>query len=102
MVHSADGFEVDVELQLRNLASHLFTSGDMALIVQEGEVPQKAMEILGASDNEFDVSFKGQVKDIHGLDLSQPLPGPLPELYIDYMQPMQRRGLSYDLPDFNA
>lgn len=77
-------------------------AGDMALIVQEGEEPQKAMEILGASDDEFDVWFKGQVKDIHGLDLSQSLPGPLSELCIDYMQPTQRRGPSYDLPDFNA
>ena len=76
--------------------------GDMALIIQEGEEPQKAMEVLGASENEFDIWFKAQVKDIHGLDLSQPLPGPLPDLYIDYLQPVQRRGPNYDLPDFNA
>jgi hypothetical protein len=76
--------------------------GDMAIIVQEGEDPQRAMEALGKSENEFDVWFKAQLKDIHGLDLSQPLPGPLPELQIDYMQPATRRGPNYDLPDFNA
>lgn len=77
-------------------------AGDMVLVVQEGEDPQKAMEILGASDNAFDVWFKEQVKDVHGLDLSQPTPGPLSELAIDYMQPTRRRGPDYDLPDFNA
>jgi len=76
--------------------------GDMAITVQEGEEPQRAMEALGKSENEFDVWFKAQLKDIHGLDLSQPLPGPLPELQIDYMQPATRRGPNYDLPDFNA
>ena len=76
--------------------------GDMVLVVQEGEDPQKAMGIIGASDDAFDVWFKDQLKDVHGLDLSQPLPGPFPELYVDYMQPTRRRGPDYDLPDFNA
>ena len=76
--------------------------GDMALVVQEGEEPQRAMEALAAPTDAFDVWFREQIKDIHGLDLSQPLPGPPTELFIDYMQPAQRRGPSYDLPDFNA
>lgn len=76
--------------------------GDMAIVVQEGEEPQRAMEALGASENEFDVWFKAQILDLHGLDLSKPLPGPMPDLYIDYMQPATRRGPNYDLPDFNA
>ena len=76
--------------------------GDMALVVQEGEDPQRAMEALATSTDAFDVWFRERIKDIHGLDLSQPLPGPLSELFIDYMQPAQRRGPDYDLPDFNA
>jgi hypothetical protein len=71
-------------------------------LVQEGEEPQRAMGVLATSTDAFDVWFRERIKDIHGLDLSQPLPGPLWELFIDYMQPAQRRGPNYDLPDFNA
>ncbi|HJO83709.1 MAG: hypothetical protein QGG34_14035 [SAR202 cluster bacterium] len=41
------------------------------------------MPKLAASQNEFDVSFEQSLLGIHGLDVTQPPPGPMPELLLD-------------------
>lgn len=38
---------------------------------------------VATSDHEDDVRFREFVKDVHGMDLTQPPPGPLPELVFD-------------------
>lgn len=76
--------------------------GHVALVVQEGEDPERARALLAASDHPFDVWFKEQVLDLHGLDLSQAPDESNITLYVDYMHMAGRRGPEYDLPDFNA
>jgi uncharacterized protein DUF6176 len=58
--------------------------GDMAVIYQEAQDIQRALEAMGMAQEPFDVWFLEQVKEIHGVDLSQPLPGPLPEAFLDW------------------
>ena len=76
--------------------------GHVALVVQEGEDPERARALLAASNHPFDVWFKEQVLELHGLDLSQAPAEPDITLYVDYMHVAGRRGPEYDLPDFNA
>ena len=52
--------------------------GELLLLVLDGD-PQGAMGKLAASDHPFDRWFKEQVKQVHGVDFNQPLPGPPPE-----------------------
>ena len=77
-------------------------TGHVALVVQEGEDPERSNALLAASNHPFDVWFKEQVMGLHGLDLSQPLPEFPGTLFVDYMHVAGRRGPDYDLPDFNA
>jgi len=40
------------------------------------------MQKLGESTNAFDKWFAGKIKEIHGLDVSAPPPGPMPQKYL--------------------
>ena len=75
--------------------------GPVALVVHEGEEPERAHAILASSSHPFDVWFREQVMELHGVDLSQPLTTEV-TLYVDYMHQAGHRGPEYDLPDFNA
>ena len=57
--------------------------GDLVIVTLEGENPGKAFAEFGQGTDAFTTWFKQQVSDIHGLDLSAPPPGPMPELMID-------------------
>lgn len=78
------------------------SAGPVALVVQEGEDPDRARAILASSTHPFDVWFKERVLELHGLDLSEPTDGASVTLYVDYLHQAGRRGPEYDLPDFNA
>lgn len=54
--------------------------GDMAIIYMEGEDPAAALAELGQSQGSFEVWFKAQALEIHGMDLNQPMPGPISEV----------------------
>jgi hypothetical protein len=41
------------------------------------------MPKLAPSTQEFDVWFKDKLKELNGIDVTQPPPGPMPELYLD-------------------
>ena len=58
--------------------------GDMAVVYVEAQNIPRIFEGFGTSQEPFDVWFREQVKDIHGFDLAQPLPGPLPEAIVDW------------------
>ncbi|MBV9229891.1 MAG: hypothetical protein JOZ18_11300 [Chloroflexi bacterium] len=58
--------------------------GDMAIVYMEAQDISRVFEGFGRSQVPFDVWFREQVKEIHGLDLSQPLPGPFPEAIVDW------------------
>ncbi len=58
--------------------------GDFVVLFFEGDQPGAMMMGLGSSDNEFDKMFAGQIKDIHGIDVNVPPPGPISELVLEY------------------
>src|SRR5687768_5357790 len=57
--------------------------GDMVIVTLEGDNPEKMFAEFSQGNDEFTKWFMSQVKEIHGLDFSQPPPGPLPKLIID-------------------
>ena len=58
-------------------------SGAVVVAIHEGPGSDEFMPKLGPSQNEFDISFKQKLMEIHGMDVNQPPPGPMPELYLD-------------------
>ena len=75
--------------------------GDMALVVQEGEEPQRAMEALATSTDAFDVWFRERIKDIRVgpvTAVTGPSVGTLYRLHAARPEAWP----DYDLPDFNA
>ena len=57
--------------------------GDLVLVTLEGEDPQTAFQRFAATNDEFSKWFLAEVSAIHGVDLTKPPPGPMPELIID-------------------
>ncbi|MEI6621078.1 MAG: hypothetical protein WCP28_04155 [Actinomycetes bacterium] len=57
--------------------------GDFVVVTLEGDNPAAAFGAFGQGSDEFTAWFVAQVKEIHGVDLASPPPGPLPELVID-------------------
>lgn len=49
----------------------------------EGEDPAGAFTKFGQGTDSFTDWFKRQVREIHGMDLAAPPPGPLPKQIID-------------------
>ena len=58
-------------------------AGPMAIVLIEGPGADDHMHRLAASDNEFDRRHRDNIKEVQGMDITQPPPGPLPELYVD-------------------
>jgi hypothetical protein len=56
--------------------------GEMLILVLEGD-PVGALAALAESKDEFDTWFLERVKEVHGVDLRQPLPGPAPEMVFE-------------------
>ncbi len=57
--------------------------GDVVLVTLEGVDPAAALRSFGEDDDAFSRWFKTEVMAIHGVDLRNPPPGPLPELVAD-------------------
>ena len=57
-------------------------SGDLLVLTLDGD-PGGALARLAGSDHPFDVWFREQVRDVHGVDLSAPLPAPPPEMVFE-------------------
>jgi len=57
--------------------------GDMVIVTLEGDDPQGAFAKFASNQDEFTKWFMAGVKNAHGVDLSQPMPGPAPEMIID-------------------
>jgi hypothetical protein len=57
--------------------------GDFVLVTLEGADPVGAFARFGQGTDDFTKWFLEEVEGIHGMDLSAPPPGPLPELVID-------------------
>lgn len=57
--------------------------GPIEILVVDCADPARFFEGLATSQEPFDVDFRAFIQDIYGVDLSQPLPMPLPELLLD-------------------
>ena len=58
--------------------------GTFAVIYVEVDDPGQAFASIASSTDPFDVWFREQALAVHGLDLSQPMPGPLNEQVLDW------------------
>ena len=58
--------------------------GDFVNVFFEGDDPAALMKTVGSSDNEFDKKFAAWVMEVHGIDVSEPPPGPMSEVVLDY------------------
>ena len=58
--------------------------GPVVVAQHEGPGAETFMPKLASSTDVFDVWFAGKIKEMHGLDVSAPPPGPMPELYLNF------------------
>jgi hypothetical protein len=58
--------------------------GDLLVLHFEGKSPEEAFAAFGADNSAFGQWFKDQVKKAHGVDLTQPPPGPPPEQIFEW------------------
>jgi hypothetical protein len=58
--------------------------GDMLVVYWEVQDVQRMFEATAMSQEPFDIWFREIVKEIHGVDPSQPMPGPFPETLLDW------------------
>ena len=72
----------------REMAWHQRTpGGDLALIYWEGNDPEQIFGRLAVSQNPFDVWFREQALEFHGLDFTEPPTSPPAERMIDWLRP---------------
>jgi hypothetical protein len=57
--------------------------GQVVVALHQGPGGDDFMPKLGTSTHPFDTWFKERIKAVHGIDLSQPPPGPMPTLFLD-------------------
>ena len=57
--------------------------GPAVVAIHEGTGAESFMKKLGQSSHDFDVWFRSSLESVHGMKLSGPPPGPMPELVID-------------------
>ena len=57
--------------------------GDMVIVTLEGDDPGKSFGQFVASTDAFTLWFLGRVKELHGVDLTHAVSGPMPEQVID-------------------
>lgn len=58
--------------------------GPMEILVIEAADVATVFERMATSPHPFDVEFRAFLQDVYGIDLTKPLPGPLPELVLDW------------------
>jgi hypothetical protein len=58
--------------------------GLMEILVIETEDPEAMFQQMATSQDPFDVEFREFLLDVYGVDLTKPLPGPRPELVVDW------------------
>ena len=61
-------------------------NGDFVIVTLEGNDPAGAFKKFAVENNAFTKWFAKEVKEIHGIDLTSPPKGPMPELVVDSME----------------
>jgi hypothetical protein len=57
--------------------------GSLVIVTLEGENPEQAFQDFAKGTDDFTKWFVDAVKQVHGIDLSVPPPGSLPQLVVD-------------------
>lgn len=65
--------------------------GDMAIIYWEAENPQRALEEMARSQDEFDTRFRQFLQETHGVDVTQEQ-APISDLVFDWQADEQEGG----------
>jgi len=68
--------------------------GDFVIVTLEGDDPIGAFRQMMERDDDFTRWFLHQIQSVHGVDVTQPLPGPPPELVADSGNDVVRRETS--------
>jgi hypothetical protein len=76
------GFHQRAGLDIERWYLQQTPQGELFVLYLDGD-PLGAIGMLAASDHPFDVWFREQAKQIHGIDFSQPLPAPPPEVVFE-------------------
>jgi hypothetical protein len=63
--------------------------GEMVIVTAEGNDPEKAFEDFGKLNDETAKWMIEKIKDTHGVDMSKPMPGPMPKLAVDSKNEMK-------------
>lgn len=72
------------KLGVRERTFHQVTPmGEFVVVTLEGDNPAEAFSKFAAANDDFTKWFAGNVKEIHGIDLTAPPPGPMPEMLVD-------------------
>ena len=58
--------------------------GSVAVVNHEGPGGDEFMQKLATSDHPFDTWFRDKVSEFHGIDFTQPPPGPMPEQVVNW------------------
>ena len=58
-------------------------TGPAVIALHEGPGADDFMAKISPSTHAADLYFKEKLKELHGMDVTQPPPGPLPEIYLD-------------------
>lgn len=56
--------------------------GELCIVVLEGD-PMHALQHLATSGEPFERWFREGIKRVHGVDFTEPLPGPAPEMVLE-------------------
>jgi hypothetical protein len=70
---------------------HHTPDGPREIMVMEADDPGRTLELMATSEEPFDVEFREFIMNIYGLDLSEPPPGPRPEMVLDWRAPVPAR-----------
>lgn len=79
-------------IQERTFLQETPAMGDMAIVTLEGKNPEAAFQQFGQGTDEFSKWFISQVKEIHGLDLTQKPEFSMPKL-INETEPVEEEML---------
>jgi hypothetical protein len=72
------------KLGVRERTFHQVTPmGEFVVVTLEGDNPADAFAKFAAGDDDFTKRFTEKIKEIHGIDLSGPPPGPMPVMIVD-------------------
>ncbi|MDA1189320.1 MAG: hypothetical protein O2854_06560 [Chloroflexi bacterium] len=58
--------------------------GEFTVVFFEGPDPAAVMKNMATSSDPFDKWFALQIKEIHGIDVKNPAPGPISQFMMDY------------------